>query len=705
MENGFGFMGINRRPFFDKKILLVFFTLLFFQSFSAHAYIGPGAGIAFAGSTFVFLLAFFAMILTIFLLPFKILKRKVFKKKRVGIAKTGRVIILGLDGFDPNIVKLLMLKGKLKNLKQLSEEGCFNNLSTTFPSISPVAWSTFQTGVNPGAHNIFDFLTRNKQWYIPDLSSIRIDPPKKHLSIGRWRFPLGKQHIRMLRKSKPFWKILGEHGIFSNVLRVPITCPPEAYFGNLLAGMCVPDLRGTQGIFSFYSTCIKSRENITGGEQIEVKREGNTIKSYLTGPAHPYLKAQKKLKVPFTVKICSSEEALLSICGKKIDLKLGKFSDWIELEFKFGICMKIVGICRFYLKSTQPELELYVSPININPAKPIFPISHPSFFSIYLAKLNGLFGTQGLMEDTWARNEHVLNDKSFLEQAYLTHQEREKMFFSMMDKTREGLCVCVFDAPDRIQHIFWRYLDASHPSPLEDAGKFRNTIYEMYERMDDLVGLAREKIKEKDVLIVLSDHGFSSFRRCINLNSWLLKEGLLILKNDTDLGKDFFEGVDWKKSKAFAVGLSGIYLNRAGREKEGILSDAETKSLKIEMVKNLRNLKDPMTGENAIRNVYDTQEIYKGAYVDEAPDLIVGYAPGYRVSWESVTGKIEPKIFGDNKKAWSGDHSIDSLCVPGVFFCNRKISRTAPDMLDIAPSVLDLFGVEIPAHMEGRSLF
>lgn len=304
-----------------------------------------------------------------------------------------------------------------------------------------------------------------------------------------------------------------------------------------------------------------------------VEREGNVVKGLIEGPANPFLKKAPVLTVPFQITLePEKQQGLLKLGKEELLLKQGEFSDWATVEFKCGLWTKVSGICRFCLRSIDPDFFLYMSPLNINPEKPALPISHPVFFSTYLAKKQGLFGTLGLMEDTWGRNELALNDEKFLEQAYLTHQEREEMFFNALERTREGVCACVFDATDRIQHMFWRYMDEHHPSLREDD-KYKNTIPELYERMDELVGRVREKINPGDVLIVLSDHGFTSFRRCINLNTWLHQNGYLALKGDAPTGADYLQDVDWSKTKAYGIGLAGIYINKKGRERQGIVPE------------------------------------------------------------------------------------------------------------------------------------
>ncbi len=336
------------------------------------------------------------------------------------------------------------------------------------------------------------------------------------------------------------------------------------------------------------------------------------------------------------------------------------------------------------------------------------PISHPTVYSTYLAKRFGPYATLGLAEDTWALNERVIDEKAFLAQCYMNHEERERMLFDALAKVRRGFCVCVVDATDRIQHTFWRFIDRDHPAAGNRAGNgdHRHVIEELYERMDRLVGRVLERLDaERDVLIVMSDHGFKPFRRGVDLNAWLARNGYLKLKQDRGEPKNG-RAIDYANSRAYAMGLAGIYVNQRGREAHGLVAPgAETESLKRELIDKLTGLKDEQRGAVAIKTVFDRSAVYRGPYAGDAPDLIVGYNVGYRVCWEGALGRVTDKVFSDNTRAWSADHCIEPALVPGVFFCNRKIDRNDPSIVDIAPSVLDLFGLAPPAYMDGKSLF
>jgi predicted AlkP superfamily phosphohydrolase/phosphomutase len=671
----------------------------------ANAYIGPGAGFAFLGSGAVFLLTLGLGLLTIFLWPLQYLWRIVRGSGRPKEARVRRAIILGLDGLDPNLLEKYLAEGKLPNFAKLKEQGSYSRLGTTLPALSPVAWSTFQTGVNPGAHNIFDFLSRDKRFCLPELSAVRTETVRKEIKIGPFRIPRTRAEIRLMRRSQPFWKLLGARNIMANIIRVPISYPPEKFNGNILSAMCTPDLRGTQGTFTLFTTRKDVESSAggdsTGGEVHTITRNGDELKGEIQGPPHLDGKSGN-LSVSFLLRILDAERAELLVQSEREVLTLNSFSRWIPVTFALGR-KKIQGIVRVCLREAGEHVTLYVSPVNVDPARPALPISYPLLFSSWLAKRQGSFGTLGLLEDTWGRNELALDDRRFLDQAWLSHEERKKMFFETLKRTREGVCICVFDASDRIQHMFWRYIDPKHPSPVENVAEFGDTIPEMYRRMDALVGETMEQLGSDDVLMILSDHGFSSFRRCVNLNTWLFENGYLATKGDKKPeGLDYLQEVDWSRTKAFALGLSGLYLNKKGRERFGILSDEEGEVVKREIIAKLSGLVDPQDGTVAIKKVYDTRKAYKGLYTNEAPDLIVGYYPGYRVSWDSITGTIEPQIFSDNLKAWSGDHHVDPEEVPGIFFVNQPLKTEAPHIIDIAPTTLDLFGIKPPSYMEGR---
>ena len=686
-----------------RRIFCLFLVVYLSTSLPVNAYIGPGAGVAFVSSFLVVIVTFLLAFLTIVTWPLRWMIHKLRGRIALGKSRVRRVVILGLDGQDPQLTEKFLEEGDLPNFSRLRRDGSYTRLQTSLPAESPVAWASFQTGCNPGKHRVFDFLVPNRKSYLPELCSARVEPPRRSLKIGSYRIPLSKPLIKSERRSQSFWKILGDFGIFSNIIRVPTSFPPEKFRGVLLSAMSVPDLRGTQGTFSYYSSDPREVETFTGGERILVKGNKGLFKTFILGPENPIRKPVRTMKISLQIKIGLNDcDACLRIGKKEYKLLTREYSEWIPLKFRAGLGINVHGMCRFLLLETSPQLKLYMGPINIAPDRPVLPISHPATYSMYLSKTQGKFCTLGLAEDTWALNEGVLDEKDFLKQAFLVHEERKKMFFDALDHTRQGLIVCVFDITDRIQHMFWRYLEEDHPAnTVKDKKEHRDEIRNLYRRMDTLLGQTLEKIDDETLVIVMSDHGFNSFRRGVNLNTWLYQNGYLTM-NKSPQGKEWFHDVDWEKTRAYAVGLGGIYLNLAGRESQGVVPSCDTQKLKKELCSKLKGLRDDQTGELAIREVYDTHKVYSGPYVADGPDLVVGFSTGYRASWLSVTGGVTDQVLENNLKSWSGDHCINPPEVPGILFCNSKIDRTHIEITDIAPTVLDLFGVPIPKWMDGN---
>jgi predicted AlkP superfamily phosphohydrolase/phosphomutase len=640
--------------------------------------------------------------------PFRTLW-KALRHRRKGKPFVKRLIVVGLDGQDPRLTDRFLEEGKLPNFRKLADRGCYTRLESTYPSVSPVAWSSFSTGTHPAKHNIFDFLDRDLRTYLPVLSSAKIGKIEKFLKLGPFKIPLQKPELTLLRKSKPFWTILGEANIWSTVLRVPITFPPDKFYGAQLGAMSIPDLLGTQGTFLLFTTRDASEGFKEGGMRVALTNgTPNNYSAAVPGPNNMFREGDPELTIPIQLEVDrESRRVRVSLNGENHDLSEHELSDWIPLKYHAAPGVNVQGLCRMMVTELDEHVSMYVTPISIDPEKPAMPISHPSYYSTYLAKKVGPYCTLGLAEDTWALNEKITDDAVFLKQAYDIDDERKTMFFSALERLQQGTLTCVFDGTDRIQHMFWRYLEDGHPAARgrEDA-EHRNAIEELYKRNDELVGRVMEKLRDGDLLMVLSDHGFTSFRRGVNLNRWLLDHGYLALKEGTDGTSEWLRDVDWSKTRAYSLGLTGMFLNLQGREGEGIVKPGnEAQALKAEIIERLSELRDEEKSETGINEAFETAKLYQGPYLENAPDLLIGYNHGYRVSWDCATGVVAGPVFEDNAKAWSGDHCVDPRLVPGVFFCNREIDREDPALIDIAPTALRLFGLVPPPHMDGKPLF
>ncbi len=671
----------------------------------AGAYIGPGAGFAVMSSFLVVFVTLLAVAAAILAWPFRALWRLIW---RTGPPRTdiGRFIVIGFDGQDPALTDQFMSEGVLPNFSALAARGTYRRLQTTYPALSPVAWSSFSTGTHPAKHNIFDFLDRDRRTYLPMLSSTRIGAVEKFFALGKYLIPRHRPALTNLRRSTPFWTLLGERRIWSTILRVPITFPPDRFYGAELSAMCVPDLLGTQGTFMLFTTRPAGGRFKEGGQRVPVEVRGDTIDAVVTGPDNAFVKGHPPLTTPLRLRLDrAANRVTLTIGDHASSLAPGELSPWIPMTFRAAPGITISGMARCQVLEMGEHVSLYMSPINMAPDAPAMPISHPDYFAAYLAKRHGPFATLGLAEDTWALNEGVTDDATFLKQAHDIDDERRTMFTASLDALRTGALVCVFDATDRIQHMFWRYIDPKHPAHGTDVpAAHRHAIRELYKKNDALVGEVVKSLSPKDVLMVISDHGFSPFRRGVNLNAWLQREGYLTLRAGTDGTSEWLRDVDWTRTRAYCLGLSGLFLNLQGREQHGVVAPgAEAAALKAELVAKLSGLRDAEANEIGVREAFDTARIYDGPYRENAPDLIIGYNTGYRTSWDCATGMVAGPVFDDNTKAWSGDHCIDPRLVPGVLFCNRKVEAEGElSIVDIAPTALRLFGLQPPRHMDGR---
>lgn len=609
---------------------------------------------------------------------------------------TTKVIVIGLDGLEPKIVDALLARGELPHLERLRRRGGYARVSTTCPAQTPVAWSTFATGTNPGGHGIFDFLRRNPRTHLPDLALYHYE------QTNRFAAPRAANS----RRGTPLWSLLSEAGIHSTILRCPCTFPAENIRGRMLSGMGVPDLRGSLGTGTFYSSSAagKARESELF---VHVARGNGCITTHLLGPRNPRNGANAQLEIKLQPDP-DNRSLVVQSTGQpeKIVVKQGEWSEWLRIKFKTGLFETVRGMVRFLLVRLEPELELYASPINFDPAAPRFPISFPQDYAAELDRELGTFHTTGMVEDHGG-----LNNERFDEDAYLRHcnqvmDERERMMLHELGRMKDGFFFCLFDTPDRIQHMFWRHGSGGPGQDGQDKHGLEHVIGEHYRRCDETVGKALEFADDDTLVIVLSDHGFSSFERGVHLNSWLCEKGLLSLKpgcHASDEGR-FFQDVDWSRTRAYALGLAGIYVNLRGREEHGIVPAEEAARLKQEIARELPELHDAEHGGRAVRSVRSREQVYRGPHAAESPDLIVNFAEKYRVSWATALGGVPAAVFEDNRKKWSGDHIIDPDLVPGALFMNRPFHGDGASLVDLAPTILQALSVVKGEHMEGRSL-
>ena len=610
-----------------------------------------------------------------------------------------KIVVIGMDALDYDLMKKFMEEGKLPNFRRLKQAGYFSSLETVCPPESVVAWTSFATGNKPGNHGIYDFIMRNPDNYLPFLSLTDISPEPQVFKLGPFKIPLLKPKINKRRKSLAFWEITSQYKIPTYVYFCPNTFPPDRIYGKMISGMGVPDVRGTMGTFSFYTTKPLERDKYIGGMVFKIEINDTIIDTYLYGPRNTSKKPAEDVSIPLRIKLNSeSKHIVIEIQGKRISLKEGEWSKWVGLIFKVNAFNKVRGICRFYLKSIEPDFELYCSPINFDPRTPLFPISYPKDFSKKLTKEMGLFYTQGMPYDTWALNENRINEEIFLEQAEAVLVEREKIFKKELLRFKGAIFFFYFEYPDPIQHMFWHLQDI-------EGSPYKGVTLKCYKKMDDILGWVMENIDKDTTLIVLSDHGFGNFERTVHLNSWLRDNGFLYLKDSKKESKEFFENVDWSRTKAYALGFGGIYINQAGREAKGIvLPGEETEQIKKDIVDKLSKWTDPNTGSSIVKKVYTKEEVFEGKFNQDAPDLYVGFNLGYRASWQTALGGVPIDTIEDNLKAWRADHIFDPSLVDGVLFINKKITlQRKPRIIDIVPTILKLLDIEYN-ELDGNSL-
>ncbi|MFN2433044.1 MAG: alkaline phosphatase family protein [Gemmatimonadota bacterium] len=610
-----------------------------------------------------------------------------------------KVVVVGLDGLEPGIVEPLLVSGELPALARLRAAGGFARVRTTCPAQTPVAWSSFATGTNPGGHGIFDFIRRDPATYLPDLSLNRYEQKNRFLP----------PRAVNLRRGTPVWDLLSAAGIASTVLRCPCTYPPEApRGGRMLAGMGVPDLRGGLGTSTFYT----SEEGVPAGENeivVGVRVEDRTVATHLVGPRNPRTGAD--LTFPVTLELDPARRRLtVRSDGQPATLEVaeGRWSEWLRVKFKAGLLQSVAGMVRFHLVRLEPRLELYASPVNFDPDVPLFPIGSPADYPRELARTLGTFYTTGMVEDHGGLSNGRFDEAAYLDQCAQVLREREGMLLHELDRLDAGLLFCLFDTPDRLQHMFWRFREPDHPANRgETPAGLERVIEDHYRECDAIVGRVLERAGPDTLVIVLSDHGFGSFQRGVHLNAWLRENGFLHLRPGVAPGpeaEDFLRGVDWDRTRAYALGLGSIYLNLQGREAQGRVAPEAAESVKQAIAGGLSGLPDPARGRLAVHGVAAREQVYAGPYAAESPDLVVSFAAGYRASWGTALGGVAGEVFEDNVKKWGGDHIVDPRLAPGVLFMNRPFRTEAASLVDLAPTILAAFGVPSGPAMEGTSL-
>lgn len=611
-----------------------------------------------------------------------------------------RLLILGVDGLDPGLLRRFIAEGRLPSFAALAAAGTFLPLATSDPPQSPVAWSHFATGRPSAGHGIYDFVHRDAQTLAPYLSTSRVREPKHALDLFGWRLPLGSAHFELLRGGTAFWEVLAAAGVPAMVLKVPANFPPAPGDAAVLAGMGTPDLLGTYGTYQVFTDdpTLKGRELPAAIVHPLDFGGGRTARASLTGPANHHRPGGEPLAAPMEVVVTPERNAALVRLGPEARVLVpGEWSGFVRVAFDPGVLAgDIRGIVRLALVSLRPHVILYASPINIDPLDAAMPLSNPPSLARRLGEAVGPFYTQGMPEETKAFSAGVLDETLFLRQAELIFDEEKRLLDWGLSRFHRGFLFHYFSVVDQVSHVFFRSLEAAAPPA---ARRYADVLPRVYGWIDGALGQTLRRVGPDTDVLVISDHGFAPFRWKVNLNTWLLQNGYLALAPHPRPGP--LGHVDWSRTQAYALGLNQIFVNVAGREREGVVAPDERARLVARLIRALEAWSDPETGSRVVTHA---RAVESGDYPERAPDIVVGFARGYRSSDESALGRPEKRALAPNQDRWSGDHCMDPATVPGVFVSRLPVAATQASLLDLAPTVLATFAVHPPPQMRGHAL-
>ena len=608
-------------------------------------------------------------------------------------APANRLIVLGVDGMDPGFLERHW--DALPNLAALRRQGDFRRLGTTIPPQSPVAWSTFITGMDPGGHGVFDFVHRDPATMQPFSSMAETEEPAYNLNIGPYRLPLVPGRVRLRRQGTAFWQLLDTAGVPFTIIHIPNNFPPLKSHGRSLAGMGTPDLQGGFGTFTFYTDDpLELSHDVAGGRIVKVSPTNGHLALPIPGPPNSLRRDRAPTSVELAVDIDPREPAARFRTGDdQFILNEHEWSPWIRASFPFIPGVKSVrGMFRIYARQFHPVVQLYVSPVNLDPVAPALPLSTPDSYSREMAEAIGPFYTQGIAEDTAVYRAGYFDLPEYLAQSRLVAEEQFAMLRQAMRDFHSGLLFFYFSTLDQNSHMLW--------------GKHEDTLLESYQQVDRAIGWAMARAGSATIL-VMSDHGFASFDRAFHVNTWLRSEGFLQLDDPAAVAAgEGFAHVDWSRTQAYALGLNGLYVNLRGREKNGVVADGAPRAEVLSRIsQRLLALRDPKDGSAPVEALYEPRRVFHGHALALAPDLIIGYSAGFRGSWQTALGAAPEGILEDNRDLWIGDHCIDPRLVPGALLANRPIRLTNPNLADLTVTILKEFGVPPNSEMHGRPVF
>lgn len=625
----------------------------------------------------------------------------------------GRIIMLGFDGMEPSVVDTMLERGELPNFQGLRRNGTYTHLTSTIPPQSPVAWNTFATCKNPGGHNIFDFIRRDAQntsGPMPLVGTGKIDPPIL-TDEGSLKESAKGTNYRM---GVPFWSVADSHGKRGKVLNIPYAFPPDPLQnGIMISALGVPDLRGTSSTYFSLSdsfTAKELNEELGGGRRLKLSFDGSDEAIFhVPGPRdirRRFSDPQAFTTTTIRLQVMrQNKQGKVLTDGTSLDIEQGKWSDWLELRFDMSPSFSVFGLVRFFPLEIGDRIRIYMSCVQYHPEKPYTQFTSPENYSAELRGRFGLYKTIGWAYDTHALRQNDLDEEAFLLDIDYTNSWRDQLTLDELKRGEFDFLLSAWTDTDRVGHMFWRFRDSGHPYYVEDVPeKWRFALEHTYRHADELIGAVMEQINEEDVVLVFSDHGFGSWRTGFNLNTWLRDNGYLVVSNPEQANQGFLQGIDWGKTRAYAVGLSSLYFNLKGRESKGILTPDETEGLMEELIARLLEVRDPATGKKVFSNLYPNK-VYSGEAMENAPDISLGYAPYYQNGRQTSRGGVGAALFDPVMDKWSGEHAAsDYVNSPGILFTNRPLSKDLPHIKDLGVTALKFLGVEVPPDFEGEPI-
>lgn len=647
---------------------------------------------------------------------------------RAAAARDG-VFIMGIDGVDPMILSRLIGEGKMPNFEKLAKEGSFQSLGTSNPPQSPVAWSNFVTGMNPGGHGIFDFMHRDTETYAPISSATAVtDDDVLALRLFGYVIPISGGELDNNRGGTPFWDVLREGGVDVEVYRIPGNYPTPPSEAKVLSGMGVTDLRGGYGTYTLYTNTLVGEDDPKGDVQVVKMRDldldgvPDTANGVLRGPPDQLRlepgqvpKEGQYLTQSVTIHVDpETDTAVVEVGGEIQVIEQGEWSDWVEVTWDMAPLgmMPVTGAVRFYAKELRPSLQVYASPVNIAASAPLAPVTSPDDFIESLYGELGSFYTQGMPEEVDALKDGIFDDDDYAKQVRLVQDDTLNMLDMALGRFEKGDATFVYFSDIDLQcHMLWRHGDPKYPGAAphpafeaESAASHKLDVEHYYQDVDAALGKIRARLPEDTLLMVMSDHGFQPFSRDFHLNAWLRDNGYLVMKEGKRTGYTVTGDVDWSKTRAYGIGFNGLYLNQKGRESQGIVDPKGADALMAEIGAKLEAYRDPKNGAQVVLEAFRSKDVYTGDRVSEAPDMLIGYDRGYGASDESTLGEVTEGVIADNHSRWSGNHLMAPQVVPGILLINRKLSGDGHDLTDLTATLLSHYGIEKLPEMTGEPI-